>query len=263
VAAVAPAGEVAENADFTGRTEAAVTVEVRARVTGYLTKVSFKEGDEVKQGDLLFEIDPRPYEAERARADAGLASAEAHLKRAEAELKRTKALLERSAISKEDYDKVVGDMDEARALVAVARANRELADLNLSFTKVTAPAAGRVSRRFVDPGNVVKADETMLTTIVGKDPMYVYFDMDERTYLELRQAMRDGKIKATKLEELPAAVGLSNEQDYPHKGKIDFVDNRADPAKGTIRARVVLPNADGLLVPGLFARVRLTTKDKK
>src|SRR5262249_36742118 len=156
-----------------------------------------------------------------------------------------------------------GDIDEAKALVAVARANREVASLNLGFTKVAAPAAGRVGRRFVDPGNVVKADETTLTTIVGKDPMYVYFDVDERTYLDLRRAIRDSKVKAAKVEELPVAVGLANEDGYPHKGKIDFVNNRVDPDKGTIRLRAVLPNADGLLVPGLFARVRLTTKEAK
>jgi RND family efflux transporter MFP subunit len=263
VAAGATAGEVADHADFTGRTEAAVTVEVRARVTGYLVKVAFKDGAEVKQGDLLFEIDPRPYQAELDRANAALAAAEAHLKRADTELKRAKALIERSAMSKEDYDKVVGDVDEARAQVAVARASREVANLNLDFTKVTAPVSGRVGRRLVDSGNVVRADGTMLTTIVGKDPMYVYFDVDERTYLDLRRALRDGKVKAAKLEDLPVAVQLANEEGFPHQGKLDFVDNRADPTKGTIRMRAVLPNADGLLVPGLFAQVRLTTADKK
>jgi RND family efflux transporter MFP subunit len=262
-AAQPAARETAGHADFAGRTESAVTVEVRARVTGYLDRVSFKEGDEVKKGDVLFEIDPRPYQAELARADAGLAAAEVRVKRAEADLKRAKALLDRSAISREEYDKLAGDVEEAKALVAVARATREVASLNLSFTKVAAPVAGRVGRRSVDPGNIVKADDTILTTIVGKGPMYVYFDVDERTYLNLRRAMRDGKIKAAKEEELPVAVGLANEGDFPHRGKIDFVDNRVDPNKGTIRMRAVLPNTDGLLVPGLFARVRLTTTDKK
>jgi RND family efflux transporter MFP subunit len=253
-----PARDAADHADFTGRTEAAVTVELRARVTGYLDKVSFKDGAEVKPGDVLFEIDPRPYQAELARADAGLAAAEARLKRAETDLNRAKALLGKAAIGRDEFDKINGDFEEARAGIALAKANREVATLNLSFTKVTAPVAGRVGRRFVDPGNIVKADETTLTTIVGKEPMYVYFDMDERQYLNLRKAMRDGKVKGAG-EELPVAVGLSNEEGFPHKGKLDFVDNRVDPTKGTIRMRAVLPNADGMLVPGLFARVRLTT----
>jgi RND family efflux transporter MFP subunit len=270
IVAASPAGTAAgradappEAADFTGRTEAPVTVDVRARVTGYLAKAAFKEGAEVKQGDALFEIDPRPYQAEVARTDAALAAAEAHVKRAEIDFKRAKALLDRSAISREEYDKLAGDLDEAKALVVVAKASRDIASLNLSFTKVAAPIAGRVGRRLVDPGNIVKADETTVTTIVGDDPMYVYFDMDERTYLSLRQAMRDGKIKVAKMDDLPVAVGLANEDGFLHKGKIDFVDNRVDAAKGTIRVRVVLPNADGLLVPGLFARVRLTMPDKK
>jgi len=248
---------------FTGRTEAAATVDIRARVTGYLDKVSFKEGADVKQGDLLFEIDPRPYQAALAQADAALALAEAHVKRADSEFKRLKALLAQSAVSREEYDRAVSDVDEAKAGAVLAKASRDVANLNLSFTKITAPVAGRIGRRFVDPGNVVKADETTLTTIVGKDPMYVYFDVDEDTYLNLRRAVRDGKIKAGKLEELPVAVRLSGEEGFPHKGKLDFVDNRLDPAKGTIRMRAVLPNADGLLVPGLFAKARLTTKDAK
>jgi RND family efflux transporter MFP subunit len=249
--------EAAPYQDYTGRTEAASSVNLRARVTGYLTKVAFKEGSEVKQGDLLFEIDPRPYQAELAKAEANLAVAETRLKRAEADVARAKAHFEKGSLSREDYDKAVGDRDEAAAGVQAARAVRELARLNLSFTKVSAPVGGRIGRGLVDPGNIVKADETVLATIVSKDPMYVYFDMDERTMLELRQAIASGKIEA-KPDEPSVAIGLANQEGFPLRAKIDFVNNRVDPNAGTLRVRVVLPNAEGQLLPGMFVRIRMT-----
>jgi multidrug efflux system membrane fusion protein len=246
--------EAAPYQDYTGHTEAASSVNLRARVTGYLTKVAFKGGSEVKQGDLLFEIDPRPYQAELAKAEANLAVAEAHLKRAEADVARVKAQLGKGSLSREDYDKVVGDRDEAAAGVAAASAVRELARLNLSFTRVSAPVGGRIGRQLVDPGNIVKADDTVLATIVSKDPMYAYFDVDERTVLELRQAITSGKIR----DELPVAIGLANKAGFPLPAKIDFVNNSVDPTAGTLHVRAVLPNAAGLLLPGMFVRVRLT-----
>jgi RND family efflux transporter MFP subunit len=249
--------EAAPYQDYTGRTEAASSVNLRARVTGYLTKVAFKEGSEVKQGDLLYEIDPRPYQAELAKAEANLAVVETHLKRAEADVARVKAQLGKGVISREDYDKVVGDRGEAAAGVAAAKAVRELARLNLDFTKVSAPVGGRIGRLLVDPGNIVKADETVLATIVSKDPMYAYFDMDERTVLELRQAIASGKTKAAKLDELSVAIGLANKEGFPLPAKIDFVNNSVDPNTGTLRVRAVLPNAEGLLLPGMFVRVRM------
>jgi len=251
--------EVTDFADSTGRTEAAQSVEVRARVTGYLAKVDFKDGSEVKKGDILFEIDPRPYQAELDRANAGIALAETHLKRAQLDLDRTKTLFPKGAASREDMDKATGDMEEAKARVDAARASRAIYALNLDFCRVTAPIDGRIGKSSVDAGNLVKADDTILTTIVSKDPMYVYFDVDERTYLDLRQALADGKGPSAKIDELPAVVGLVSEKGFPRKGKIDFVDNRVDPSNGTIRVRAVLPNPDGVLVPGLFARVRVTT----
>jgi len=251
--------EVTDFADSTGRTEAAQSVEVRARVTGYLAKVDFKDGSEVKKGDILFEIDPRPYQAELDRANAGIALAETHLKRAQLDLDRTKTLFPKGAASREDMDKATGDMEEAKARVDAARASRAIYALNLDFCRVTAPIDGRIGKSSVDAGNLVKADDTILTTIVSKDPMYVYFDVDERTYLDLRQALADGKGPSAKIDELPAVGGLVSEKGLPRKGKIDFVDNRVDPSNGTIRVRAVLPNPDGVLVPGLFARVRVTT----
>jgi RND family efflux transporter MFP subunit len=254
--------DVTDHQDYTGRTDAARTVALRARVTGYLAKVAFKEGSDVKEGDLLFEIDPRPYQAELAKAEANLALAETELKRAETDFERVKSQFGKGSISREDYDKVVGDRDEAAAAVNAAKAVREVARLNLSFTKVSAPVGGRIGRRLVDPGNMVKADDTILATIVSKDPMYAYFDLDERTVLELRQAIAGGKIKAAKLDELPVAVGLANKEGFPLPGKIDFVNNSVDPNTGTLRVRAVLPNADGLLMPCLFVRVRLATSDR-
>jgi RND family efflux transporter MFP subunit len=250
--------EAAPYQDYTGRTEAANSVNLRARVTGYLTKVAFKGGSEVRQGDPLYEIDPRPYQAELAKAEANLAVAVTHLKRTEADVARVKAQLGKGSISREDYDKFVGDRDEAAAGVDAARAVRELARLNLSFTRVSAPVGGRIGRRLIDPGNIVKADETVLATIVSKDPIYAYFDVDERTVLELRQAIASGKVKAAKLDELPVAIGLANKEGFPLLAKIDFVNNRVDPNVGTLRVRAVLPNAEGLLLPGMFVRVRMT-----
>jgi RND family efflux transporter MFP subunit len=250
-----PAGrQLPDHVDYTGRTEAVATVELRARVSGYLVKAAFKDGAEVKQGDLLFEIDPRPYQAELDRADAAVTLAQAQLKQAQAELNRAKALLDRAVIAREEYDKIVGQVQVAEAGVKAAAAGREVAALNLSWTKLTAPIAGRISRRLVDPGNLVRADDTVLARIVSTDAMYVYFDMDERTYLSLRQA----KPQPAGGAELPVALGMANEEGYPRKGKIDFVDNRVDATNGTVRMRAVLPNTDGLLVPGLFARVRVT-----
>jgi membrane fusion protein, multidrug efflux system len=246
---------------FTGRLSPVNSVELRARVSGYLDKVNFTDGSDVKKGDVLFEIDPRPYQAELDRANAALVLSEARLKRAETDLARAKALLGRGAVSQEEFDKVKADVDEAKAALMVAKATREVYALNLSWTKVTAPIDGRISRRLLDAGNLVKTDETTLARIITTDPINVTFDMDERTFLKLRTAMADGKLKAKSLADLPVAIGLANEKDFPHKAKIDFVDSQLDATTGAIHVRAVLPNTDGRLMPGLFARVRLTTSD--
>jgi RND family efflux transporter MFP subunit len=246
----APVAKVATgHEDFTGRTEAAATVELRARVTGYLDRVLFKDGAAVKKDEVLFEIDPRPYRAELDRADAALTQAQARRKRAEAEFKRADTLFRNRTMTREEYDKVSADYAEAQAGLRLAEATRDVARLHLDFTKVTAPVSGRIGRRLLDPGNLVKADDTALATLVRPDSLYVYFDVDERTALRLRQ----GKLKAG----LPVAVGLAGEQGFPHRGTVDFVDNRVDAKTGTLRVRAVLANAEGLLMPGLFARVRL------
>jgi membrane fusion protein, multidrug efflux system len=255
--------EISDYEDFTGRTEAVFTVEVRARVTGYLDKVRFEDGTEVNEGDQLFEIDPRPYQAELDRSEATVVGGEAHLTRLEADFRRATNLFNRGAISREEFDRFAGDHAEAVAAVGIARANRDLAKLNLAFTKVTAPISGRLSRRLVDPGNLVKADETPLTTIVSLDPMYIYFDIDERTLLRLRRLVREGKMKSRQEEQMTVMVGLSDEEGFPQKGTINFTDNKVDPSTGTLRVRCVIANPKEsnsqlrILSPGLFVHVRL------
>jgi RND family efflux transporter MFP subunit len=260
--------EITDYEDYPGRTEAVKTVEVRARVTGYLEK-SFlrdpvnREGKEFAEGEVLFLIDPRIYDAELKRAEGTLQQAKAHLARLELDYKRAAPLLPSQAISREEYDKIVGDRDEAQAAVTMAEAARDLARLNVDFTKVKAPFAGRVGRQLIDPGNLVKADETVLTTIVTLDPIYVYFDVDERSVLKFRRLMEAGKVKSARESVAPVWMGLVDEVEedgtprFPHEGTINFVDNRVDPMTGTLRLRGVFPNAKRLLSPGLFARIRV------
>jgi RND family efflux transporter MFP subunit len=251
------ARQVTDHQDYTGRTDAAATVDLRARASGYLLKAPFVEGGEVRQGDLLFEIDPRPYQAELDRAKAQLVQSEAHLKRVDAEVKRTKTLLDSKVLSMEEYDKVLGERAEVEAGVAVARAGLEAARLTLDFTKVTAPLSGRIGRRLVSPGNLIKADETLLATLVTQDPMFVYFDIDERTWLRLRRAVQAGTIKPLVGSDLAVRLGLADEDGFPHEGRLTFADVRVDPTTGTMRLRATVANKGGLLVPGLFVRVRL------
>lgn len=251
-------GEVTDFEDFTGRSDAMKSVEVRARVTGYLEAVHFRDGSEVEEGDLLFEIDPRPYQAEVDRTDSTYAQAEARLRSADTEFQRTSALLRRGSVTREEYDLDAEALAEARAGLGIQKAARDLARLNLEFTKVRAPITGRIGRGMVDPGNLVQADDTMLTTIVSLDPMYVYFDVDERTVLRLRRLRREGKFASRDETTIPFLAALVDEEGFPHAGAIDYSDNRIDPSTGTLQARGVIPNpAPHVLSPGLFVRVRL------
>jgi multidrug efflux system membrane fusion protein len=256
-------GEITDYEDFTGRTVAVKTIDIRARVTGYLDKINFKEkeGQDVERGFVLFEIDPRPYEAEVARAEAGLLQAESHVKRLELDYKRAKMTVATKTISQEQFDQVAGDRNEALANIDVAKANLKIAKLNLGFTKLHAPISGRVSRTQLDPGNLVRADETILTTIVAMEPMYAYFEVDERTMLRLRRYAEEGRIKLGSQpsdKAVPVTMGLADEEGrYPHDGFVNFVDNRLDPATGTLQVRGIFKNSDRVLSPGLFVRVRL------
>src|SRR5215813_7709710 len=218
--------EVTDYYEYTGRTAAVDAVEVRARVSGYLDKVNFQEGFVVNKGDLLFQIDPRPFQAVLDQAKGQVAQWEAKLARAEADVTRDERLLPKGAASQKDLDQAVADRGEARAAIQSARAAVDQAALNLEFTKVTAPISGRSSRYLITEGNLVTADTTLLTTIVSVDPMYVYFDADEGSVLHVRQLIREGKVQyARDSEEVPVLLGLANETAYPHHGTLNFVDN--------------------------------------
>jgi multidrug efflux system membrane fusion protein len=257
--------ELRDWADFTGRLEAASHVDVRPRVEGYIESVHFDEGGRVSRGDLLFTIDPRPFEAEVARLRAELERAKAELELARSYRDRAERLLAEKATSREEYEQLAANAEVAEAALGSVEAALAAAELDLSFTRVTAPIDGRVSRAVVTAGNLVDSS-TLLTTVVADDPIHAYFDVDEHTYLELIQASTAHPRAATAGGDAKGAhddgallvfVGLANEQGYPHAARLDFVDNEVDPEQGTIRARAVLSNPDGRFTPGLFARMRV------
>lgn len=257
--------DVVEWEEYTGRLEAAESVEVRARVNGYLQSIHFKDGGIVKKGDLLFVIDPRPYQAELERAKADLALAMAKFERTEKDLARAQKLLQVRAASQEEVDTRVAEQRQAQESVQAARATVNAAQLNVDFTQVRAPINGRISRYFISVGNLINGgttQSTLLTTIVSLDPIYCYFEADERSYLKDMRLLRGGERPNGREGRQPAYVGLVDEEGFPHKGYIDFVDNRLDPNTGTITGRAVLPNPDLLLAPGLFARLRIAASSK-
>jgi multidrug efflux system membrane fusion protein len=248
--AVVSTQELSDWADFTGRLEAVENVAVRPRVGGYVEAVGFAEGARVAQGQLLFQIDARPFQAEVERLTAERARARAELDIARSYSARAQRLLAQNATSREESERLDSDAAVAQAKLAAADASLTAAKLNLSFTRVTAPIAGRVSRAVVTAGNLVDSS-TLLTTVVSDTPVYAYFDIDEQTYLAtVNGAGATGSV---------VHVGFINEQGYPHAARLDFVDNRIDPQHGTIRARAVLDNADGRFTPGLFVRVQLVS----
>ena len=247
--------------EFSGRLVSPETVEVRARVSGYINHEHFKEGSEAKQGDLLFTIDQRPYQAVVDRAKAEVAAARARAELAQGEAKRAEGLVANKAISTDLFETRMKSATEANAVVRSAEAALTAAELDLEFTEVRAPISGRISNARITAGNLITggntAGATLLTTIVSLDPIYCYIDADEASVLKYRQMYREGVRKIPLIEPIAAEMGLGNEQGFPHKGQIDFVDNQLNPATGTIRARAVFPNADKLMAPGFFARVRI------
>jgi RND family efflux transporter MFP subunit len=249
--------EVRDYYEYTGRTAAVEAVDVRARVSGYLVKVNFQEGSVVKRGDLLFQIDPRPFQAVLYEAKGQVAQLEARLARAEADVARYERLLPKGAASQKDLDTAIADRGEARAGIQSARAAVDRAALDLEFTKVTAPISGRIGRYLITEGNLVITDSTLLTTIVSIDPMYAYFDADEGSVLYVRQLIREGKVHSARDVAVPVLLGLANETGYPHQGTVNFVDNQVNPQTGTLRLRGVFPNVDKALEPGYFVRVQL------
>ena len=247
--------------EFVGRLSSPKSVELRARVSGYLEKVHFKEGTEVKEGDLLFTIDPRPYQAIADRSQAELERAKTQAELAASEAKRAATLVASKAISAEDFEQKSKTQAEAMASVRAAAAALAAAKLDLEFTQVRAPIAGRVSDARVREGNLVIGGDTnnatLLTTIVAVDPIHCFIDVDERSSLKYRQLYREGKRASALFGEVEAQMGLANEEGFPHKGVVDFVDNEISPTTGTIRCRAVFPNKDRLMSPGYFARVRV------
>jgi RND family efflux transporter MFP subunit len=252
--------DVTEWDEFTGRLEAVESVDVRPRVTGYIESVNFAEGSVVRKGDLLFVIDPRPYRAELSKAEAELQRAVARAELSATDESRSEKLLGIKAVSREEYDQRVNASREARASVDAARAAVESARLNLEFTRVTSPIAGRVSRAIVTAGNLVTGGSNaapLLTTVVSIDPIYVTFEGDEQVYLKYSELARRGDRPSSRDAANPVLMALANEQGFPHRGAMTFVDNQIDPRTGTIRARAAFDNKDGYLTPGLFARVKL------
>src|SRR5438270_3843219 len=253
--------DVTDYADFTARVAAVDAVEVRAHVWGYLEKVNFKEGALVQKGDVLFELDPRPYQAVLNQAKAKVAQDEAQLAFDEAEYQRNLKLAGTGAASRSDLDKAAAARGIDLANIAADKAVVASRELDLGYTKVTAPVGGRVSRYVVTAGNLIQSGDqgggTLLTTIVSVDPMYAYFDIDELTIQRANQLARAGNRKSSDTTAWPVSLGLATEEGFPRKGTINFVDNQVNAKTGTLRVRGVFPNKDKSLFPGFFARLRV------
>jgi RND family efflux transporter MFP subunit len=255
------ARDITEWDEYTARLEAIDSVEIRARVSGYLQAVHFQDGAMVTEGQPLFSIDPRPYVAAFHRAEADLALAKARLALAQKNLARAKDLLASHAISQEEADIRESTLRQGQASVDEAAATVDAAKLDVEFTEISAPVSGRVGRKLVTEGNLINGgvgtQGTLLTTIVSLDPLYVYFDADEAAFLKYSRLAQTGQRRSSRVYKNPVQIALADEPDFPHEGSMDFVDNQLDRGTGTIVARAVLPNPDLMLAPGLFARLRL------
>jgi len=245
--------------EFNGRIQATQSVQIRPRVRGVIEKVGYHEGDIVQPGDLLFVLDQRPFRAELDRAEAELARAKAQAELARVESQRAKNLIGQKLVSKDEYDQRIAAEAQANANVRSVEATLQLARLNMAYTEIRSPIAGRTGRALATKGNLVSSDPIpdVLTRIVSLDPVYVYFDSDELTYLRYSSNTQQSKAPQDKKKASTVFVGLGNEEGFPREGYVDFVDNQVDPDTGTIRLRAVLDNKDYHLKPGLFARVKL------
>ncbi len=243
--------------EYTGRTVAVDSVEIRARVGGYLEKREFQEGSEVKKGDLLFRIDPRPVEEDIRQAEANLAAQQAQLVRIDLDLKRARDLISTNAISQADLDLAIANASSGKAQLTSLEAAVARAKLNLEYTEIRSPIAGRTGRALVTPGNLIVADTTVLTSVVSMDPIYAYFDIDESSALDYRARVRGEEVDSARTSRIEIGLGLANEEGHPHPGTIDFVDNVTDAGSGNISIRGRFDNPDGALLPGLFVRIQV------
>ncbi|HXM04899.1 MAG TPA: efflux RND transporter periplasmic adaptor subunit [Chthoniobacterales bacterium] len=254
--------EIVEWLYFTAQTQAIDTVTITPRVTGYIDNITFKEGDIIDFGDLLFVIDPRPYQAALDQAKGQLEQAQAQEKLNDANLERANDLLAKKVIAKQDYDTTAAQKYVGDAQVVASQAALESAQLNLDFTQIRSPIHGKIGAQLVNRGNLVQANATQLTTIVSIDPIYAYFYVDERSVLRYQESVKAGKMPAAKQATLPVWLQLENEQGYPHAGVIDFINNSFDPSTGTLQLRGRFPNLDGFLLPGAFGSVRVAGSPK-
>jgi multidrug efflux system membrane fusion protein len=242
---------------YTGRTEAVESVNITPRVSGYIDNITFKAGDSVNKGDLLFVIDPRPYQATLDQAKAQQRQAEANQQLQDANFARQDKLRQTGVIAKEDFDTALSNKNQAAASVLAAAAAVESAQLNLTFTRVVSPIRGLISRELVTMGNLVQADTTLLTNIVSVDPIYAYFNVDERSVLKYERQVREGKLTNARSGAVPISLQLENDRGFPHQGSIDFINNQFNSSTGTLEVRGLFPNADAVLIPGAFVRIRV------
>jgi RND family efflux transporter MFP subunit len=254
--------EVQEFDEFTARLEAPDTVDIRSRVAGMLTKVHFREGQVVNKGDRLFTIDPRPFAAVAARLEAQLLAAKTQGELNRTELARAEKLVAVRGVSQQEIDQLRAALASAQASVKAAEAALVQARLNLEFTNITAPVTGRTSRANITEGNLVSVGDPVLTTVVSSDRVYAYFDASEAIYLKYMRSAREGSRQSSRDTPNEVRLGLANEEGFPHAGKMDFVDNRLNPATASMRGRAVFDNKDGLYTPGLFARLQLVGSGK-
>jgi multidrug efflux system membrane fusion protein len=259
--ATVPERDITEWDEYTGRLEAVESVEIRPQVSGYLQQVNFEEGRDVRKGDVLFVIDPRPFQAELDRVQAEVERARTAATLAGTDLARVEKLVATRAVSQEEYEQRTAAHVSALAAVKAAEAAVEVARLNLAYTRVTSPISGRVGRAEVTAGNLVSGGQggaaTRLTTVVSLSPMYVYFEAAERDYLKYIDLARSGQRPLSREHANPVQMAVGNETEYKHQGYMDFVDNRVNTGTGTLLGRAVFPNPDQFLVPGMFVRVRL------
>jgi multidrug efflux system membrane fusion protein len=254
--------EIIDWDEYPGRLEAVDMVEIRARVSGYLESIHFIDGAEVKKGDLLMVIDPRPYQAELDRSQAQLEQMIARQQLATSERERTEKLLKSRAVSQEEADTRGKAEVEAKAVTHSAEAAVEMAKLNLEYTQIHAPISGRIGRKLITEGNLVNGNQgqaTLLATIVSLDPIYAYFDPDERAVLKYQKMAREGAGENLQGGKVPCELRLANEQQYPHKGRLEFTDNQINPATGTLRMRGLFenPGPHRILEPGFFCQIRI------